>query len=119
MLDGFQGGWVYSRMSNLTEESVECAINVLERGAGSLVFSSGMGTISAVLFGFLKAGDHVVSRNSLTRLPTSRFLPVVVSVFLSPPLSSFFFFYRLVSCFPPSPQFPHLLLAVGFCGRRN
>ena len=51
---------MYSRLSNQTEESVECAINALERGAGSLVFSSGMGAISSILLCFLKTGDHVV-----------------------------------------------------------
>lgn len=55
-----QGGAVYSRLSNFTNDSVECAINALEQGAGSLVFSSGMGAISAIFFAFLKAGDHVV-----------------------------------------------------------
>ena len=55
-----QGGSVYSRLSNLSEESVECVINALEHGAGSLVFSSGMGAVSAIFLGFLRAGDHVV-----------------------------------------------------------
>ncbi|XP_025076179.1 uncharacterized protein LOC112553282 [Pomacea canaliculata] len=57
------GGAVYSRLSNFTNDSVECAINALEQGAGSLVFSSGMGAISAIFFAFLKAGDHVVCQN--------------------------------------------------------
>ncbi|KAK7114380.1 hypothetical protein V1264_000448 [Littorina saxatilis] len=54
------GGSIYSRLSNESAESVECAINALEQGAGSLVFSSGMGAVSAIFFGFLKTGDHVV-----------------------------------------------------------
>lgn len=57
------GGFVYSRLSNQTGESAECAINALEQGAGSLVFSSGMGAVSAILFGFLKTGDHVICQN--------------------------------------------------------
>ena len=44
---------------------MECAINALEGGAGTLVFASGMAAISAALIGFLKAGDHVVSINEL------------------------------------------------------
>ncbi|XP_041377156.1 L-methionine gamma-lyase-like [Gigantopelta aegis] len=55
-----EGGSVYSRLSNLTTESAECQINLLEEGAGSIVFASGMAAVSTFLFAFLKTGDHVV-----------------------------------------------------------
>ncbi|XP_005101059.2 cystathionine gamma-lyase [Aplysia californica] len=54
------GGSIYSRLSNPTTEATEATINVIERGAGCLTFSSGMAAITSVFFGFLKAGDHVV-----------------------------------------------------------
>ncbi|RUS74950.1 hypothetical protein EGW08_017285 [Elysia chlorotica] len=54
------GGSIYSRISNPTCEATECAINALERGAGSLTFASGMAAVSSVFLGFLKTGDHVV-----------------------------------------------------------
>ena len=56
-----QSGYIYGRLGNPTCDAVECAINALEGGAGTLVFSAGMAAISAALFGFLQAGDHVVS----------------------------------------------------------
>ena len=56
----FQSGYIYGRLGNPTCEAAECAINALEGGAGTLVFASGMAAISSALFGFLKAGDHVV-----------------------------------------------------------
>ena len=56
-----QGGYIYSRLGNPTCESVEASVNALEEGAGSLLFSTGMGAISTALLTFLKAGDHVVS----------------------------------------------------------
>lgn len=58
-----ESGYIYGRLGNPNSEAVECAINALEGGAGTLVFTSGMAAISAALFGFLKAGDHVVCQN--------------------------------------------------------
>ena len=60
VLFGSQGGYIYSRVSNPTVESVESAVNLLEGGAGSLGFGSGMAAISTSLNCFLQAGDHVV-----------------------------------------------------------
>lgn len=54
------GGSIYSRNGNPTCEMTECAINALERGAGSLTFASGMAAVSSIFLGFLKTGDHVV-----------------------------------------------------------
>ncbi|KAH9502394.1 hypothetical protein Btru_075573, partial [Bulinus truncatus] len=55
-----EGGPIYSRLSNPTTEAAEAVINSLERGAGSIIFSSGMAAITSVLLGFLRAGDHVI-----------------------------------------------------------
>ncbi|ELU01835.1 hypothetical protein CAPTEDRAFT_222467 [Capitella teleta] len=60
-----EGGYIYSRLGNPTCEAVECAINALERGAGSLVFGCGMAALSTALLASLKAGDHVVACNPL------------------------------------------------------
>lgn len=58
-----ESGYIYSRLGNPNSESVECSINALEGGAGTLVFSSGMAAISAAFIGFLQAGDHVICQN--------------------------------------------------------
>ncbi|XP_059178077.1 cystathionine gamma-lyase-like isoform X1 [Physella acuta] len=60
-LDGLkEGAPIYSRLANPTTETAEAVINGLERGAGSLTFSSGMAAITSVMLGFLKSGDHVI-----------------------------------------------------------
>jgi cystathionine beta-lyase/cystathionine gamma-synthase len=59
------GGYMYLRYNSPTCEAAEVAINLLEGGAGSLVFGSGMAAITTVLLGFLKAGDHVIACNPL------------------------------------------------------
>ena len=56
-------GYIYSRLGNPNSDAVECAINALEEGAGTLVFSSGMAAISAAFICFLQAGDHVVCQS--------------------------------------------------------
>jgi len=56
---------MYLRYNNPTSEAVEIGINLLEKGAGSLVFASGMSAITTALQTFLKAGDHVVACNPL------------------------------------------------------
>lgn len=56
-----QGGYIYSRLGNFTNDSVCAVINSLEGGKGSLVFSTGMAAISTALLCFLKSGDHIAS----------------------------------------------------------
>ena len=58
-----ESGYLYGRLGNPNCDAVECAINALERGAGTLIFTSGMAAITATFFGLLKAGDHVVCQN--------------------------------------------------------
>ncbi|XP_050399788.1 L-methionine gamma-lyase isoform X1 [Patella vulgata] len=60
-----EGGQIYSRLGNFTTEAVECAINALEEGAGSLVFGSGMAAISTVFICHLNSGDHVIYQNPM------------------------------------------------------
>lgn len=60
-----EGGYIYVRLNNPTCEAVEVTMKLLEKGAGSVVFGSGMAAISTTLLSFLKAGDHVVSCASI------------------------------------------------------
>ncbi|XP_055891994.1 L-methionine gamma-lyase-like [Biomphalaria glabrata] len=55
-----EGAPIYSRLSNPTTEAAEAIINSLERGAGSITFSSGMAAVTSVMLGFLRSGDHVI-----------------------------------------------------------
>ena len=54
---------VYSRGQNPTVEAVERKLAKLERGEACKCFGSGMAAVSAVLFGLLEQGDHVVFVN--------------------------------------------------------
>ncbi|KAH9502393.1 hypothetical protein Btru_075571 [Bulinus truncatus] len=56
------GGPVYSRLSNPTTETAEAMMNTLEKGAGSLTFSSGMAAVTSIFLGFLKKGEHVIQQ---------------------------------------------------------
>jgi cystathionine beta-lyase/cystathionine gamma-synthase len=51
---------VYSRGANPTIEEFNSALAPLEGKEAALSFGSGMAAISAVLFTFLKAGDHII-----------------------------------------------------------
>lgn len=50
----------YSRGTNPTVKVLERALAELERAEACKCFASGMGAIGALLFGLLKAGDHVL-----------------------------------------------------------
>ena len=54
-------GFIYSRMSNPTVETLEAKILQLEQAESAVAFSSGMAAISSVLYTFLANGDRVVS----------------------------------------------------------
>jgi cystathionine beta-lyase/cystathionine gamma-synthase len=54
---------VYTRGQNPTVEAVEAKLARLERGDAAKCMASGMGAISAVLFGLLEAGSHVLFVN--------------------------------------------------------
>lgn len=56
---------VYSRGTNPTVAILEQTLAQLERGEACKCFASGMGAISATLFGLLKAGDHILFVNDI------------------------------------------------------
>lgn len=60
VLRGEKDGYVYSRVSNPTIDVLEKKVAALEETDGSIAFSSGMAAVSAVLFTFLRSGDHLV-----------------------------------------------------------
>ena len=60
MLRGEKDGYVYTRVANPTIDVLEKKVAALEESAEAIAFSSGMAAVSAVLFSFLRAGDHLV-----------------------------------------------------------
>ena len=60
VLRGEKDGYVYTRVANPTIDVLEKKVAALEETAGAIAFSSGMAAVSAVLFSFLRAGDHLV-----------------------------------------------------------
>ncbi|MEZ5920810.1 MAG: aminotransferase class I/II-fold pyridoxal phosphate-dependent enzyme [Parvularculaceae bacterium] len=56
---------VYSRGTNPGVRILEDRLARLERGEACKSFSSGMGAVSAVLFGLLKRGDHILFVNDI------------------------------------------------------
>ena len=53
-------GFSYSRSGNPTVTALEQKLTVLEDGAGTCCFSTGMAAINALMLAFLNAGDHAV-----------------------------------------------------------
>jgi methionine-gamma-lyase len=58
---GEQPPHVYTRWSNPSLRTLEEKLAALEGAEAGVVFASGMAAVSAVLLGFLEAGDHVVA----------------------------------------------------------
>lgn len=54
-------GHVYTRWSNPTLRALESRLALLEKAESAVVFASGMAAVSAVMFGLLSAGDHVIA----------------------------------------------------------
>jgi cystathionine gamma-synthase/methionine-gamma-lyase len=52
---------VYTRWSNPTLRALEKRLALLEKAEASLVFASGMAAISALFFGLLSSGDHIIA----------------------------------------------------------
>ena len=65
VFQGEQPGYVYSRQGNPTGTALEAKISLLENASATVVFSTGMAAIAAVLFSLLRAGDHVISSQFL------------------------------------------------------
>lgn len=57
--------FIYARGANPTVRAFETAIAKLERAEAAKAFASGMGAISATLFGLLKSGDHLLLVNDI------------------------------------------------------
>ncbi|TLS39092.1 methionine gamma-lyase [Pseudalkalibacillus caeni] len=57
---GEEEGFIYSRLGNPTVKVLEERIASLEGAEAGLAFGSGMAAVSAVLFGLVKAGDHIL-----------------------------------------------------------
>ncbi len=73
-------GYIYTRMRNPTVEAMEDALAVLENGAKGLGCGSGMAAIHTAFAATLKAGDHVVSSESVYG-PTSTLLKTIMADF--------------------------------------
>jgi methionine-gamma-lyase len=58
-------GHIYTRLGNPTTEALERTLANLEGGEKAVAFASGMAAIEASLLPFLKAGDHIVSGDTL------------------------------------------------------
>lgn len=58
--DGDRAGLIYSRFNHPNAEIIEDRMAILEGAESAAVLSSGMGAISAVLFGFLRPGDVIL-----------------------------------------------------------
>lgn len=62
---GDEEGFVYSRYSNPTVDMFERRMCALEGEEAARGTASGMAAVTAAMFSFLKAGDHVVSARAL------------------------------------------------------
>jgi O-acetylhomoserine (thiol)-lyase len=58
-------GNIYSRINNPTNDILEQRLAALEGGIASVVTASGTAALNATLLVLLRAGDHIVSSNSL------------------------------------------------------
>ena len=80
-----KGGFNYARQGTPTTAALEARITQMESGHGSIVFSTGMAAITALMLTLLKTGDHiVVSRyvfgNTNSLMGTLRDLGIQVSM---------------------------------------
>ncbi|MBD3178667.1 MAG: aminotransferase class V-fold PLP-dependent enzyme [Candidatus Latescibacteria bacterium] len=62
---GEEKGYIYTRVGNPTNESVEQAVAVLEGGYDGIGCATGMAAVHLVLGSYLSAGDHVVSSEAV------------------------------------------------------
>ncbi|MEO0882313.1 MAG: methionine gamma-lyase [Pseudomonadota bacterium] len=62
---GDADGHIYSRISNPTTDLLERRIAALEGGDAAVATASGMGAITSVLWTFLKAGDELITDQTL------------------------------------------------------
>ncbi|AXK40040.1 O-succinylhomoserine sulfhydrylase [Crenobacter cavernae] len=62
---GEQEGYIYSRFTNPTVAAFQQRLAALEGGERAIATASGMAAIQATMLTLLKAGDHIVSSQSL------------------------------------------------------
>ncbi len=62
---GEQEGYIYSRLGSPTVKLLEERIATLEGAEAGIAFGSGMGAVSAVVFGLLQSGDHIIGTDAL------------------------------------------------------
>lgn len=65
MFAGTREGHFYSRISNPTTDLLERRMASLEGGEAAVATASGMGAITATLWSFLRAGDEVITDQTL------------------------------------------------------
>jgi methionine-gamma-lyase len=58
-------GFIYTRIGNPTIRALEATVADLERGAGGIATSSGLGAVATVYMALLDAGAHMVSTASV------------------------------------------------------
>ncbi|MGD8779872.1 MAG: aminotransferase class I/II-fold pyridoxal phosphate-dependent enzyme [Ignavibacteria bacterium] len=80
LFKGDEKGYIYTRMSNPTNEAMENSIAELEGGYKALGCASGMAAINTTLTALLEAGNHVICTKSVYG-PTSTLLRTIFSKF--------------------------------------
>ncbi len=78
LFSGSGDGYIYTRMLNPTVQAMENAIAILEGGSHGLGCGSGMAAIHTTFAALLKAGDHVISSESVYG-PTATLLTTYLS----------------------------------------
>ncbi len=63
--EGRTKGYTYAREGHPNSEVLAQKIDALEGATGGLITGSGMAAVTAVMFGLLKSGDHVVGGDQL------------------------------------------------------
>lgn len=74
----FPDSFIYSRITNPTNDYFETKIAAAEHGAGAVSYGSGMGAVAGALFMSVSAGDHAIfckAKYAGTEELTSDFLP--------------------------------------------
>ncbi len=60
-----EGGYIYTRLNNPTNDVLEQRLAAIEGGIGAVVTSSGTAAIATTFLTLLRTGDHIVTSNSL------------------------------------------------------
>ncbi|MDO5608956.1 MAG: aminotransferase class I/II-fold pyridoxal phosphate-dependent enzyme [Capnocytophaga sp.] len=60
-----EGGYIYTRLNNPTNDVLEQRLAAIEGGIGAVVTASGTAALTTTLLTLLRSGEHIVSSNSL------------------------------------------------------